>query len=245
MAKTKTTTRKEYRRCPMCSEPAGTEEGFKKHIMVCAMRVFECPTCDFTNTRKLNLKRHTKRCHPGLRPNDELIKLGAKEQSKEKAGGSLNEENKDEESANEDWLDQDPGEVIGEIYSADSSSSNSSDENEEDVIDERKEKQDPKKKEDNLLEGRLFRKKTQPTLPFARKRPSLEEIPVPKKIILNMDKATQVDMEPAVPPVQSSGVDVYTQTSLKKRDVMTKTTRKFREGEADIKVVAKERIIHN
>ncbi|XP_061164919.1 RE1-silencing transcription factor-like [Saccostrea echinata] len=245
MAKTKTTPRNEYRRCPMCSEPARTEEEFKKHIMVCAMRVFECPTCDFTNTRELNLKRHIKRCHPGLGPNDELIKLGAKEQSKEKAGGSLNEKNKNEESANEDWLDQDPGEVIGEISSADSSSSSSSsEENEEDDIDEQKEKQDPEKKEDNLLERRLFRKKTQPTLPFARKRPSLEDIPVPKKIIL-MDKATQVDMEPAVPPVESSGVDVYTQTSPKKREVVTRTTRKFREGEADIKVVAKERIIYN
>ncbi|XP_061187052.1 RE1-silencing transcription factor B-like [Saccostrea echinata] len=207
MAKTKTTPRNEYRRCPMCSEPARTEEEFKKHIMVCAMRVFECPTCDFTNTRELNLKRHIKRCHPGLGPNDELIKLGAKEQNS-------------------------------------SSSSSSSDENEEDDIDEQKEKQDPEKKEDNLLEGRLFRKKTQPTLPFARKRPSLEEIPVPKKIIL-MDKATQVDMEPAVPPVESSGVDVYTQTSPKKREVVTRTTRKFREGEADIKVVAKERMIYN
>ncbi|XP_062575462.1 uncharacterized protein LOC134237364 [Saccostrea cucullata] len=226
MAKTKTTTRKEYRRCPMCSEPAKTEDEFKRHIMVCAMRLFECPICDFTN-----------------RPNDELIKLGPKEQNKEKAGCSFGEENKGEKSENEDWLYQDPGEVIGEISSANSSSSNSSDENEEDDIDEQKEKQDPEKTEGNLLKGRLFRKKTQPTWPFTRKRPSLEEIPVPKKITC-MDFSIQVDIEPAVTPVESNRVDAYTQTSSKKREVVTKTTRKCREGEADIRVVTKERLFY-
>ncbi|XP_062606953.1 RE1-silencing transcription factor-like [Saccostrea cucullata] len=241
MAKTKTTTRKEYRRCPMCSEPAWTEDEFKRHIMICAMRHFECPICDFTNSRELNLKRHVKRCHPGLGPNDEPIKLGPKEQNKdpEKAGCSFGDENKDE-GANEDWLDQDPGEVIGEISSANSSSSNSSDE--EDDIDEQKEKEDREKIEGNLLEGRVFRKKTQPTLPFTRKRPSLEGIPVPKKTTC-MDFSIQVDI-PGVTPVQSNRVDAYTQTSPKKREVMTKTTKKYREGEADIKVVTKERLIY-
>ncbi|XP_062587419.1 uncharacterized protein LOC134249073 [Saccostrea cucullata] len=208
--------------------------------MVCAMRLFECPICDFTNITELNVKRHIKRCHPGLGPNDELIKLGPKEQNKEKAGCSFGEENKGEESANEDWLHQDLCGVIGEISSANSSSSNSSDENEEDDIDEQKEKQDS---EGNLLEGRLFRKKTQPTLPFTRKRPSLEKIPVPKKITC-MDFSIQVDIEPAVTPVESNRVDAYTQTSPKKREVVTKTIRKYREGEADIRVVTKERLFY-
>ncbi|XP_048747971.2 RE1-silencing transcription factor-like [Ostrea edulis] len=242
MAKTKTTARKEYRRCPMCSEPAKTEEQFKKHILVCAMRMFECPICGFTSTREINLKRHVKRCHPGLKPEDELIKLGTKEKSERKAGGSLHEEKKDEESGNEDWMDQDPGNVIGEVSSTDSSSGSSSDENEETDIDEKKERHNPEKKEDNLLEGRLFRKKTQPSLPFTRKRLSVEEIPVPEKIAL-VDRSTQVDMGPAIPSVECSRVDVGTQTSPKKRVVVTTTVRKCREGDADVKVIRKEKII--
>ena len=166
---TKTTVRKEYQRCPMCSESARTEKEFREHIMVCAMRVFECPTCDFSSSREINLKRHVKRCHPGLRTDDELVKLGTREQDK-KSGNFQVEEKRAEESADEDWLNQDPGNVIGEVSSVDSSSS--SDEN-EDGANVQEGDQQPERTEVNPLEGRVFRKKTQPSLPFG--------VPCPKE----------------------------------------------------------------
>ena len=110
MVKTKTTPKTEYRRCPMCSEATKSEEDFKQHIMVCAMRTFQCSTCDYTNAGELNVKRHIKRAHPGLQPNDELIKLGPKDQSKKKTNDSpQNEKTTDENTDKEDWMNQDPG----------------------------------------------------------------------------------------------------------------------------------------
>lgn len=66
MAKTKTTPNYEFRRCPMCSYSARSEEDYKGHVFKCAMRTFKCPVCDFCNNKEANLKRHMKRCHPGL-----------------------------------------------------------------------------------------------------------------------------------------------------------------------------------
>ena len=82
MVMTNTTPKTEYRRCSMCSET--TKEGFKQHIMVCAKRAFQFLTCDYINARELNDKRHIKRSHPGLQPNDDMIKLGPNDQSKKK-----------------------------------------------------------------------------------------------------------------------------------------------------------------
>jgi hypothetical protein len=35
-----------------------------------------CPNCNVNSDRKRNLKRHMKRCHPGLKPFENPIKLG-------------------------------------------------------------------------------------------------------------------------------------------------------------------------
>lgn len=245
MVKTKTTPKTDYRRCPMCSENTKSEEDFKQHIMVCAMRTFQCSTCNYTNARELNVKRHIKRSHPGLQPNDELIKLGPKDQSKKKANDSLqNEKTSDENTGKEDWLNQDPGELIGEVSSGDSSCGDgSSDENEEDVFVKKKKDQNLKGREENLLEGRIIRKKTQPSEPFTKKRTSQEEIPVLEKLS-KIDRATQVEIQPSTPPAHGKLVHASTQTSPKKRIVVTTTVRTHREGEADVKVISKEKIVY-
>jgi hypothetical protein len=92
------------------------------------------------------------------------------------------------------------------------------------------------------LEGRVFRKKTRPSLPFTGKRPSIEESPVPKKVAL-VDVAIKVEMVPATPTVGYSPVDVCTQTSPKKRVLVTKTTKTYRQGETNVEVVTKEKVI--
>lgn len=115
MAKTKTTPNYEFRRCPMCSYSAKSEEDYREHVFKCAMRTFQCPSCDFSNNKEANLKRHVKRCHPGLAQED-LIKLGVKENRSEE----VNEPEGDHE-----WLSQDPGDLIGDV------SDNGSDEDED------------------------------------------------------------------------------------------------------------------
>ena len=222
MVKTKTTPKTDYRRCPMCSENTKSEE----------------------DARELNVKKHIKRSHPGLQPNDELIKLGPKDQSKKKANDSLqNEKTSDENTGKEDWLNQDPGELIGEVSSGDSSCDDGSSDEHEDVFVKKKKDQNLKDREENLLEGRIIRKKTQSSVPFTKKRTSQEEIPVPEKLA-KMDRATQVEIQPSTPPAHGKPVHASTQTSPKKRIVVTTTVRTQREGEADVNVISKEKIVY-
>lgn len=60
----------------MYSYLARSEEDYKKHVFKCAMPTFQSPVCNFC--KEANLKRRTKRCHPGL-AKEEVINLGRKE----------------------------------------------------------------------------------------------------------------------------------------------------------------------
>lgn len=58
------------------SVPIQQEEDYKGHVFKCAMRTFQCPVCDFCNNKEANLKRHMKRCHPGLAKEEVVGKQG-------------------------------------------------------------------------------------------------------------------------------------------------------------------------
>lgn len=232
MAKTKTTPKSEYRRCPMCSRSAGTEEEYKEHVLECAMRTFQCPYCDFNTTREVNVKRHVKRCHPGLRPNEDLIQLGKKAGDKADCSASTTEKR------DEDWLTQDPGDLIGDLSPSPSSSSES-DSGDSDKEEEIPPKETLQTSEPSLLEGRLIRKKTMPSVPFTKKRSSQSESSVPEKKML-MDRSVQVG---SLEKMECEKVDRGTQTSPKRRVMISTTIKKNRQGDTDVKVITKEKII--
>ena len=106
-----------------------------------------------------------------------------------------------------------------------------------------KEKKDQnlKGREENILEGRIVIKITQPSVPFTKKRTSQEEIPIPEKLS-KMDRATQVEIQPSKPPAHGKLVHASTLTSPKKRIVVTTTVETQTEGEADVKVISKGKL---
>ena len=63
-----------------------------------------------------------------------------------------------------------------------------------------KQKKDQKLKgrEENLLKGRIVRKKTMPSVPLTKKRTSQDDIPVQEKLY-RMDRATHVEIQPSSP----------------------------------------------
>jgi hypothetical protein len=215
----------------MCSQSAGTEEEYKEHILACAMRTFQCPNCDFNTSREVNVKRHMKRCHPGLKPHESPIKLGRKE-------GKAECNFPTEENNVEDWLHQDPGELIGPISESGSTDSDS----EEDADQQKELLMGREKSGSDLLEGRLFRKRTMPSLPFAKKRMGQEKSPVPEKKIM-VDKSVQAGTTGVQSECSYLKMDGCTQTSPKKHVVVSTTIKKNRQGDADVKVITKERII--
>ncbi|XP_056002749.1 RE1-silencing transcription factor-like [Ostrea edulis] len=217
MTKTKTTPNYEFRRCPMCSYSAKSEEDYREHVFKCAMRTFQCPSCDFSNNKEANLKRHVKRCHPGLAQED-LIKLGVKENRSEE----VNEPEDDHE-----WLSQDPGDLIGDV----------SDNGSDDDKDSSSQNTDCSPKDDDcLMEGRLFRKPTKPSLPVSLKRKADVVPPVPEK--KTKDQAVPVN---AIERKRDMG----TQTDPVRRIVKTKTVKKFRKGSVDTKIISEEKVVYN
>ena len=151
MAKTKITPG-QSRRCPMCTFVARSEEEYKKHVVQCAMRTFNCTYCSYTSNKEINIKRHERRSHLGLI--EEPVKLdgrkdNVKESTTSSTGSSKSMEVKNAEQSDEKWLKQDYGDIIGDV-SADSS----------DISEEEEEKIEPIEQEktstkDSLLEGRV------------------------------------------------------------------------------------------
>ena len=129
------------------------------------------------------MKRHVKRCHPGLRQNKDPIQLpvGKKAEDKTECSAS-NAEQKDKY-----WLTQSPRNLICDLYASPSSSrdSGSGESDTEQAI-------PPKAiREDSLLEGHLIREKTMLSVPFSRKKKSNPESSVPEKRML-INRSIQV-----------------------------------------------------
>jgi hypothetical protein len=109
-------------------------------------------------------------------------------------------------------LTQDPRDLISDLSASPSSSSDTSDSGDSD-----KEEAIPPKEisEDSLLEGRLIRKKTMPSVHFSRKTVSQSELSVPEKTIL-IDRSVQVGSSEQTCVKMDRG----TQISPKKRVVV-------------------------
>lgn len=230
MAKTKTTPNYEFRRCPMCSYSARSEEDYKGHVFKCAMRTFQCPVCDFCNNKEANLKRHMKRCHPGL-AKEEVVKLGSKEDKCEEV----------REQREDDWLAQDPGDLIGEISDEDSDKDDDGD-----TTSDKEAESQEKEVDESLLEGRMFRKPTTPSLPIISKRKSSDVhlSPAQPKKLRKEDQAVQTPLSGEnFGNSFGSRRDCGTQTDPLKRILTTKTVKKFRDGNVDTKIVSKEKVL--
>lgn len=162
-----------------------------------------------------------KRAHTGL--TESPIALGQKlvetDEVPEKAKNTENANNivsSEDESEDEEWLSQDPGDLLS-TETTSSSTTCASDGN--------KIKKTVNREISDLMVGRVFRKKTTPSLPG--KRTSADDVRKP-----NVDDCQ----------TKKAKIDVSTQTEFR-REISVKTVRKYREGEVDIKETTTEQLI--
>lgn len=221
MAKTKMTKRSGTRKCPMCSSVFHGDVEFSTHVVECAMKEHSCDFCDFTSQKECNVRRHMKRAHTGL--TESPIALGQKlvetDEVPEKAKNTENANNivsSEDESEDEEWLSQDPGDLLSTETMSSSTTCAS---------DGHKIKETVNKEISDLMVGRVFRKKTTPSLPG--KRTSADDVRKP-----NVDDCQ----------TKKAKIDVSTQTEFR-REISVKTVRKYREGEVDIKETTTEQLI--
>lgn len=228
MAKTKMTKRSGTRKCPMCSSVFHGDVEFSTHVVECAMKEHSCDFCDFTSQKECNVRRHMKRAHTGL--TESPIALGQKlvetDEVPEKAKNTENANNivsSEDESEDEEWLSQDPGDLLP-TETTSSSTTCASDGN--------KIKETVNKEISDLMVGRVFRKKTTPSLPG--KRTSTDDVGKPPESIRTCgENACQT---------KKAKIDGSTQTEFR-REISVKTVRKYREGEVDIKETTTEQLI--
>ena len=106
------------RRCPMCTFVARSEEEYKKHVVQCAMRTFNCTYCSYTSNKQINVKRRERRRNLGLI--EEPVQLnGRKDNVNESTTRSTSSgksvEVKDTEQSEEEGLKQDYGDIIEDV----------------------------------------------------------------------------------------------------------------------------------
>lgn len=220
MVKTKLTKRAGARKCPMCAEVFHGDVEFSNHVVQCAMQEYTCDFCDFTSQKECNVKRHMKRAHKGLL--EDPLPLGSqldkRDSTSPKKLDDLESELvvSDSDSEKEEWLSQDPGDIL-DLETTDVDKVEKVD----DVV---------KDSTSDLLEGRVFRKRTTPILPGKRSL-SLDT----KESGVSTAKSTQTD---AVD--QPLKCDATSQTEFA-TEIVKKTIKKFRKGEIDIEEITTEK----
>ena len=154
MVKTKLTKRAGARKCPMCAEVFHGDVEFSNHVVQCAMQEYTCDFCDFISQKECIVKRHTKRAHKGLL--EDPLPLGSQldkqNSTSPKKLDDLESELvvSDSDSEKEEWFSQDPGDIL-DLETTDVDKVEKVD----DVV---------KDSTSDLLEGRVFRKRTTPIL---------------------------------------------------------------------------------
>ena len=228
MAKTKLTKRSGTRKCPMCSELLQGDNAFSAHVIQCAMKEYACEFCDFTSQKECNVKRHVKRAHAGLTetpmPLGQTHGTGSEEThdtaSEDKTADTAKDNasvSSESDSESEEWMSQDPGDLLHTESTEGITACCSGKGNVKETVTE---------PESDVMVGRVFRKKTSPSLPG--KRPS-------------SDSANNL-LESIVNVVKKTKVDVGTQTEFF-REISVKTVRKFRDGSVDVKETTTEKKI--
>nr|XP_034310111.1 uncharacterized protein LOC117683951 [Crassostrea gigas] len=117
MAKTKTTSAEQQKKCPYCSFKSRSHSEWKDHMAECYETRQFCGRCDYSTNKKVNYIRHLKRNHP-----DEVEKGQGSQQSNNAEGIKSSEDfslsredlHEDESSDEEEWLSQEPDITIDE-----------------------------------------------------------------------------------------------------------------------------------
>ncbi|XP_052681349.1 uncharacterized protein LOC128162210 [Crassostrea angulata] len=115
MAKTKTTSAEQLKKCPFCSFKSRSHSEWKDHMADCYETRHFCRRCDYSTDKKVNYIRHLKRNHP-----DEVEKGQGSQQSDNAEGIKSSEDSlsrdlhEDESSDEEEWLSQEPDITIDE-----------------------------------------------------------------------------------------------------------------------------------
>lgn len=115
MAKTKTTSAEQLKKCPFCSFKSRSHSEWKDHMAECYETRHFCRRCDYSTDKKVNYIRHLKRNHP-----DEVEKGQGSQQSDNAEGIKSSEDSlsrdlhEDESSDEEEWLSQEPDITIDE-----------------------------------------------------------------------------------------------------------------------------------
>ena len=240
MAKTKKTPRKIKEICPLCFTEFQTKDEWSKHLLECANTVLMCKDCHKSFKKKEYLQKHVKTFHPSSAqeappaPKPSATSTVAAEQS--------------------DW-DEDPGELLGDVSESDG---------ETDAVQCIEESSDPlegiqhtsKTTEEELLEGRVFRKRTHPSpLVGTRKVICRQDESVattdasPAKMIRTEDKAVQVEVEEkcsvAVQTQPKEVSDVGVQMERYRKRIKEVTVMKYTEGGRSIENVREVEEFYN
>ncbi|XP_048766205.2 uncharacterized protein LOC125673601 [Ostrea edulis] len=210
----------------MCTYVARAEDDYKKHVLQCAMRTFNCTYYNYNSNKETNVKRYERRSHPGM--TEEPIKLDGKRDNAEESTrcSSKSVEVQNAEQSEEEWLKQDYGDVIGNV-STDSGDSSDEGDTRDDHI-----RQEENAIQHQSLEGRVIRKPTIPAKPYApqNKIPLFPSKPeVASKETNCKCRKRKLSME-----------DVGVQTEVSKRIVVTRQIKRFREGGIDVEEVREE-----
>ena len=243
MVKTKQTKRVDSRKCPMCSLLCHGDVEFSKHVVECAKHEHTCTFCEFTSHKECNVKRHMKRAHKGLL--EEPIPLGEKcgdNGQKDMVDGTVRDtDNTDEsDSDDDDWTSQDPGELLQESHemSPMEGQHKRGDVPGSSVDDQHK--RGGVLKESDLLAGRVYRKKTTPSLPGKHIHPPDDHLTdKTMKGSSTMSMMTQTQNSYLGKRLNS---DVWTQTDFA-REISKKTIKRIRDGEIDVEEITEEKFI--
>ncbi|XP_062567720.1 uncharacterized protein LOC134229957 [Saccostrea cucullata] len=240
MVKTKLTKRIDSRKCPMCSVLCHGDVDFTNHVVECAQQEHACTFCEFASQKECNVKRHMKRAHKGLL--EDSIPLGgvADKIGQKREEDNLNRDDVDNtddhvsDSGDEDWISQDPGELLEESHEMPSTVVENPLKKGGEVLDA--------PRESDLLAGRVFRKKTKPSLPGKRVHPQDDHSLVTSQAVDETAKMSTMTQTSGCFLDDKLKADVGTQTDFA-TEISKKTIWKFRQGDIDIEEITEEKLI--
>ena len=245
MPKTKLTKRVDARQCPMCSLLCHGDVEFSNHVVECAKHEHACTFCEYISHKECNVKRHIKRAHKGLL--EEPIPLGEKSdgngQKYEVDNTVKDTDNTDESDLDDDdWMSQDPGELLQESHEM--SSMEGQDKKGEapgPSVDDQHEKGGVTRESD-LLAGRVYRKKTTPSLPGKHIQPPEDHSLLTSKTVERWSTMSTTTQTQSCFVGKRLSSDVWTQTTFA-REISKKTIKRFREGEIDVEEITEEKFV--
>ncbi|MEW8547547.1 MAG: hypothetical protein AB2693_28910 [Candidatus Thiodiazotropha sp.] len=180
--------------CPTCKEKFSTQEEFKDHVVECATKRYECDICDSTFMKLAYKNQHMKRYHKQERTQEKEI-CSEKEQSHtEKDSRKID----DSDSEDSDW-DRESAEVfLGDEESEQDSDSGL-------VKLENTKNETDKRNVNNIREGRMIRKRTNPNPVIAPVKKSVKSAiaQISERKVSDRMKESSGE-EPQVPAICSS-----------------------------------------